>query len=361
MQYASRADMAEMLERYDTWIFDCDGTLWKGDQLIPRAKEALQLLRDAGKQVVFVTNNSSKSRASFKAKFDSLGLPAAAEEVFSSSFSAAAYLESVGFAKTGKKAYVVGGRGILEELEAAGIPAFGGPDDDGKTLSIASGEAIPIDRDVGAVVCGVDPGLSYYKVAFASVHLLTGGERGDCADVMFVACNTDARGHFISSQEWPGAGATVNAIKAVVEREPVVTGKPSTFLMDHVRRAHGVDPARAVMVGDRLDTDIEFGFACGMGTVLVMTGVVTEQSYSAAASAAAAASGGFRPPDYVMASFGDLACLADADGGGGGGSGADCAAAAAAAALSGEEMAAAADAVAAAAAAAEGASVLAAS
>ena len=306
MVFASQEDMRAMLAAYDAWVFDCDGTLWKGSELIAGCKEALQLLRDAGKRVIFVTNNSTKSRAAFKKKFDELGLHATPDEVFSSSFSAAAYLKSRGFSK---KAYVVGERGIMDELALAGIEALGGPDDNGKQLN---GKPVDVDPEIGAVVCGVDPGLSYYKIAYASVALLAD------PDCLFVATNTDSRGHFHHAQEWPGAGATVGAVRAVVEREPIVTGKPAPFLLEHVMRTHqGTTPARMIMVGDRLDTDIAFGRDNGMGTLLVLTGVVTEEAYAAAAAAAAAAGdasssdggssgSGFQRPDYVLRSFGDL-------------------------------------------------------
>ena len=69
--------MAAMVAAYDTWVFDCDGTLWRGDELIDGCAEALALLRALGKRVLFCTNNSTKSRAAFKGKFDALGLPAA--------------------------------------------------------------------------------------------------------------------------------------------------------------------------------------------------------------------------------------------------------------------------------------------
>ncbi|KIZ03128.1 4-nitrophenyl phosphatase [Monoraphidium neglectum] len=103
MEFATTDDMEGMLARYDCWVFDCDGTLWKGNQVISGVREALQMLRDQGKQVLFVTNNSMKSRKSFKKKFDDLNLPVALEEIYSSSYSAAAYLQSVGFSKKASK------------------------------------------------------------------------------------------------------------------------------------------------------------------------------------------------------------------------------------------------------------------
>ena len=80
----------ELVDATETFIFDCDGVIWKGDSLIEGVPETLDLLRSMGKRLIFVTNNSTKSRAGYTKKFESLGLKVNAEEIFSSSFAAAA-------------------------------------------------------------------------------------------------------------------------------------------------------------------------------------------------------------------------------------------------------------------------------
>lgn len=112
---------SELLEQVDVFIFDCDGVIWKGDSLIDRVPAVLDMLRKAGKKVFFVTNNSTKSRKGYLGKFKSLGLEdTRAEEIFSSSFAAAAYLEQTKFKETGKKVYIIGEVGIEEELDLIG-------------------------------------------------------------------------------------------------------------------------------------------------------------------------------------------------------------------------------------------------
>lgn len=113
---------SELLEQVDVFIFDCDGVIWKGDSLIERVPAVLEMLRKAGKKVFFVTNNSTKSRKGYLGKFKSLGLEdTQAEEIFSSSFAAAAYLEQTKFKETGKKVYIIGEVGIEEELDLIGV------------------------------------------------------------------------------------------------------------------------------------------------------------------------------------------------------------------------------------------------
>merc|ERR1711943_179041 len=89
------AEAKKLLDKTKTFIFDCDGVIWKGDSLIEGVPETIAMLREMGKRLIFVTNNSTKSRAGYLKKFLGLGLEITAEEVFSSSFAAAAYLESV--------------------------------------------------------------------------------------------------------------------------------------------------------------------------------------------------------------------------------------------------------------------------
>jgi hypothetical protein len=167
---------SELLDKTDVFIFDCDGVIWKGDSLIDGVPATLAMLRDAGKKIFFVTNNSTKSRKGYLAKFLSLGLEGVEpEEIFSSSFAAAAYLEQVlvtsplslahqpwallslshrsirlraqtKFKEKGKKVYIIGEVGIEEELDLIGVPWIGGGSDAGKKIELKSGYALPHDE-----------------------------------------------------------------------------------------------------------------------------------------------------------------------------------------------------------------------
>lgn len=219
----------------------------------------------------FVTNNSTKSRAGYKKKFDSLGLNVMAEEVFSSSFAAAAYLEQTKFKESGKKVYVVGEVGIQEELDLIGVPHIGGPEDGGKAPDMGSGCALEHDSNVGAVVVGFDRNINYYKIQYAQLCI---NENPGCE---FIATNTDAVTHLTDAQEWAGNGSMVGAIKGCTGREPTVVGKPSPLMIDYLTDKLGLDKDRICMVGDRLDTDILFGTANGLKSLLVLSGVTTEE------------------------------------------------------------------------------------
>ncbi|GFR42429.1 hypothetical protein Agub_g3334 [Astrephomene gubernaculifera] len=268
MKKATDQDKLAAFQAYDAWVFDLDGTIWKGSTLIPGAKEFIELLRSYQKKIFFVTNNATKSRAANAAKLTSLGIPASPGEVYTSSFAAAAYLRTISFHK---KAYVVGEEGLVEELSAAGISCVGGPEHRGKEIDWQDKEPhVEVDPEVGAVVVGLDRFINYYKLQYATQCLLS---NDSC---MFVACNTDARGHFSSTQEFAGAGTMVAAIIGCSEREPLLLGKPASFMLDHLCATHQIARDKCIVIGDRLDTDILWGIQNGAGTCCVLSGVTSE-------------------------------------------------------------------------------------
>jgi len=264
-------DAQDLLERTDTFIFDCDGVVWRGDSLIAKVPDTVEYLRSIGKRVFFVTNNSTKSRAGYLKKFTNLGLSAKAEEIFSSSFAAAAYLEQTNFKATGKKVYVIGEIGIPEELDLIGVPYIGGPDDSEKQPTMSAGGRVEHDHDVGAVIVGFDRFINYYKIQYAQLCI---NENKGCE---FIATNLDAVTHLTDAQEWAGNGSMVGAIKGCTGQEPTLVGKPSSLMIDYIVNKYGISRSEICMVGDRLDPDILFGKDNGLSSVLTLTGVTTQE------------------------------------------------------------------------------------
>ncbi|XP_074590261.1 phosphoglycolate phosphatase 2-like [Curcuma longa] len=256
-----------LVDSVEAFLFDCDGVIWKGDTLIEGVPLALQALRSLGKKLVFVTNNSRKSRKQYAKKFASLGLDVSEEEIFSSSFAAAMFLKLRNFPKE-KKVYVIGEEGILEELTLAGFSCLGGPEDGKKEIELKNNFWFEHDKSVGAVVVGFDQYINYYKLQYATLCIR---ENPGC---LFIATNRDAVGH-MGSQECPGAGCMVGAVAGSTGKEPTVVGKPSTFLMDFLLERFQIETSRMCMVGDQLDTDILFGQNAGCKTLLVLSGVTS--------------------------------------------------------------------------------------
>jgi len=261
----------QILDKTDVFIFDCDGVIWRGDSLIPGIPETLERLRALGKKMFFVTNNSTKSRAGYKKKFDQLGLDIPSEEIFSSSFAAAAYLEQTKFKESGKKVYIIGEVGICEELDNIQVPWIGGPQDGDKQPEMGPGGRLEIDEDVGAVIVGFDRYVNYYKIQYAQLCI---NELPGCE---FIATNLDAVTHLTDAQEWAGNGSMVGAIKGCTGQEPTVVGKPSPLMIDYLCTKLGLERSRICMVGDRLDTDVLFGTDNGLQSLLVLSGVTSEE------------------------------------------------------------------------------------
>ena len=287
-------DKKGLVDSVETFIFDCDGVIWKGDSLIEGVPETIAMLRAMGKRLIFVTNNSTKSRAGYLKKFLGLGLEITAEEVFSSSFAAAAYLDSKNFPKD-KKVYVIGETGILEGLDGVGIAHLGGEADADKTVTLASGQLMEHDKDVAAVVVGFDRNVNYYKIQYATLCIR---ENPGCE---FIATNTDAVTHLTDAQEWAGNGSMVGAIKGSTKREPTVVGKPAPFMLDYIANKFDIRKDQICMVGDRLDTDILFGKDGGLRTMLVLSGVTTEEMLKSPENDI--------HPDFYTSKLGDLLTL----------------------------------------------------
>ncbi|CAN1301191.1 Phosphoglycolate phosphatase 1B, chloroplastic [Linum perenne] len=242
---APQLDNADaLIDSVETFIFDCDGVIWKGDKLIEGVPETLDMLRSRGKRLVFVTNNSTKSRKQYGKKFETLGLSVSEEEIFASSFAAAAYLKSIDFPKDKKG-------------------------DGDKKIELKPGYLLEHDKDVGAVVVGFDRYFNYYKVQYGTLCIR---ENPGC---LFIATNRDAVTHLTDAQEWAGGGSMVGAVLGSTKKEPLVVGKPSTFMMDYLANEFGILKSQICMVGDRLDTDILFGQNGGCKTLLVLSGVTS--------------------------------------------------------------------------------------
>ncbi|KAL2271746.1 hypothetical protein VTJ83DRAFT_1117 [Remersonia thermophila] len=266
------AAINEFLDRFDTFLLDCDGVIWSGDHVFEGVVDTLQLLRSRGKQVIFVTNNSTKSREQYLTKFTKLGIPAAADEIFGSAYSSAIYISRILRLPPGRdKVFVLGESGIENELRAEGVRFVGGTDPSflrnmtpEDFRGIADGSLL--DPEVGCVLAGLDMHINYLKLSHALHYLHRGA--------VFLATNTDSTFPSNSSL-FPGAGSIGTAPLAYMSgKRPLPLGKPSQAMLDAVEGRFRLDRSRTCMVGDRLNTDIQFGVEGGLGgTLLVLTGV----------------------------------------------------------------------------------------
>lgn len=275
--------LARVVERYDTFLFDCDGVLWSGTHALPGVASVLEKLRKRGKEILFVTNNASKSRRMLLERIESAGIQGRTDEVFSSAYASALYLKQVLQFPADRKVFVVGMAGLEEELDAVGIAHIGGTSD-AQRVHLEGLDFSPLhdaalwDERVGAVLCGIDTDLTYAKMAQAFRYLTRPGaegavEAGAVGGGCYFVCTNDDSTFPTKEGFWPGAGAVWAGLREASGRTPTVIGKPHQPMIDTILASRHLDPARALMVGDRLNTDIAFGKKGGLDTLLVLTGV----------------------------------------------------------------------------------------
>lgn len=238
---------------FDGVVFDVDGTLVRGREPIPGAAETVRAVRESGASVAFVTNNPTRTPESYVGKLRGAGIDATADEVVTSGTSTVAFLERE---HPGDAAFVVGEQGLASQLANAALDVVDDP-------AAADGVVASIDRE-----------FTYDRLTDALRAFESGVD-------WFVGSDPD-RTIPTDSGLVPGSGAVVESVAAVAERRPdAVLGKPHPFTVDLVFERLGCDPANALVVGDRLDTDVAFGASAGATTALVETGVATRADAAA--------------------------------------------------------------------------------
>ncbi|XP_030625252.1 pyridoxal phosphate phosphatase [Chanos chanos] len=287
------AQIRDLLDSKHNVLFDCDGVIWNGETVVTGAPEVVTLLKQQGKRVFFVTNNCTRPRENYVQKFCRLGFTdVAEEEIFSSAYCSAAYLRDV--AKVQGKVYVIGCQGVLKELQDAGVPVVE-EDNDSSSFSIYD---FPLDPDVRAVLVGYDENFNFMKLAKACCYL----RNSEC---LFLATDPDPWHPLRGGRITPGSGSLTAALETASNRKATVIGKPSRFMYECIASQFDLDPARSLMIGDRLETDILFGINCGLATMLTLTGVSTFEEAQQYKDSDSPEKKDF-VPDYVVESIADF-------------------------------------------------------
>jgi glycerol-1-phosphatase len=229
--------------RYDAGLLDLDGVVYLGGVAIPGAAETLDLAASAGLRLAFVTNNAYRTPAAVAARLTGLGVPAGPQDVVTSAQAAARMLAER--LPRGAAVLVVGGTGLRAAVRARGL----------RPVSVAA-------AGPSAVVQGYSPDLGY--------PLLAEGMLAIQAGALFVATNMD-RTLPTPRGSQPGNGSLVEVIATATGIRPLVAGKPEPPM--HAESVQRTGARRPLVVGDRLDTDIEGACRVGADSLLVLTGV----------------------------------------------------------------------------------------
>jgi phosphoglycolate/pyridoxal phosphate phosphatase family enzyme len=247
--------MSQATARIKVVILDLDGVIYRGNTPLPGAHQTTTWLRQHHYQTYFFTNNSTRSRDSYVELLASFGISADQGQIVTSASLTCQYFRDLGL--LGRRqprptVLVVGEGGLASELRQAGLRVVRRPG------------ARPIDY----VVVGMDRRFTYRKLYHAQQVVRAGAK--------LIATNRDATYPVENGNVIPGGGSIVAAVATAAEQEPVLIGKPSARAGELILSQAGATPDQALMVGDRLETDIQMGRRASMWTCLVLTGISRE-------------------------------------------------------------------------------------
>ena len=228
---------------YRGWLFDLDGTIYVGERLVPGAAEVVAALRAEARRLAFLTNKPLETRADYARKLTRLGIPVDADEVITASLVLARHLHVL---DPGAPVYVIGEPPLLAEMRAHGFE-------------------VRDDERVRWVVIAFDRTFTYAKLNTALQAVKQGAR--------LIATNPD-RTCPVEGGEIPDCAGMIAAVEAVTDRKvETIVGKPSPIILEVALSALGVAAADAVMVGDRIETDVAMGKRSGLATILVLSGI----------------------------------------------------------------------------------------
>lgn len=235
--------MTDIRLPYRGWLFDLDGTVYRGERLVPGAAEVIRELRSAGRRVVFLSNKPIQTRVDYAAKLTRLGIPTEPDEVVTSSLVLARHLVRLDPRAT---CFVIGEPPLIGELRAHGL-------------------TVRDDHQVEWVVIAFDRTFTYAKLNTALQAVRRGAR--------LIATNPD-RTCAVADGEIPDCAGMIAAVEAVTgKRVEIIVGKPSPIILEVALAVLGQPGSETVIVGDRIETDVTMGKALGLGTVLVLSGV----------------------------------------------------------------------------------------
>lgn len=233
------------MKTYDGYLIDLDGTVYKGKEKIEAAVDFVKILQKKSIPYLFVTNNSTKHPVKVAETLQSMGIPADEKDVFTTSMATAQFVSEQ---KAGADVYVIGEEGLMAAVENSGLNR--------------------VEENAEYVIMGLDREITYEKLAKAVLQVRAGAK--------FIATNGDVslpteRGMM------PGSGSLISVVAVSTGVEPLFIGKPESIIVEQAMEVLGTSKDKTLMVGDNYDTDILAGIRAGIDSLLVFTGVTTEE------------------------------------------------------------------------------------
>jgi 4-nitrophenyl phosphatase len=245
-------------------IIDMDGVLWHGDQPIPGLIDFFQTLRNQNIRFILATNNARLTQEQYISKLAFMGVQVTRDEILTSSMATALYLSEQTNPRT-SRVFVIGEDGAKQPLIERGF-------------TLTELYELNDDKDhpnMGAdiVVCGMDQTLSWDKLATATLNIRAGAK--------FIGTNADTT---LPTERGitHGNGAILAALQVATGVTPTIIGKPEPIIYQQALTLLGIDPNQTVAIGDRLETDILGAVRTGIRSLMVLTGISTEEDLKTA-------------------------------------------------------------------------------
>jgi HAD superfamily hydrolase (TIGR01450 family) len=246
--------LSPLVARYDQLIIDLDGCVWVGDEPIEGSVEAIERLRAAGKGIAFATNNSRRTGEEYVQKLWGMGIQASLKDVVTVG---GAMQHLLAETRSGATAFVIGTEAMFRHVTDAGLKVMNHTD-------------LATRADL-VIVSGTEQ-VTYEDIRVACLALRRGAD--------FLATSRDPT-YPMPDGLWPGTGALLAAVETATDREAVIVGKPEPQLFFTALERLG--EGKTLVVGDRLESDVEAAKRSGLDAALVLTGDTTAEEAAAAA------------------------------------------------------------------------------
>lgn len=270
----------EIRNKYNYFIFDLDGVVWRENEVIPNAANEIRNLISMGKNVFFLTNSNKLSREDLKQKFLSkCGLDIDIKFIYNAGYITAKYITT--HYKHIQNLYLIGRSGLEHELKLQGFNIFGGENSTNiKTIENFSSEHlcdVQINPDIQGCICGYDDYINYFKIVYGSYVIQKTG--------IFFGTNYDSHVALKNGLHSPGTYTFVSALETCAGLKATVVTKPDPRSLEIIMNDHGiVNKEEILMIGDNPRTDILFSINGGIDSMMVLTGVTKDPSQAEHAS-----------------------------------------------------------------------------
>jgi len=232
------------IKHYDSFIFDLDGTIYRGDHIIPKADATINYLKKFGKKIVFVSNKTTGTVKDYYSLLKNWGVNVEEKEIINSTLVTKNYLKRN---YNNASFFAVGEDAFINEIEESGLKFSSNP------------------KEINILLVTLDRTLNYQKLETAACALENGAK--------FFAANIDDTCP-VDEGEVLDAGSTISALERRTHRKlELHFGKPSSYMFKEIKSRLNFNSSNMLLIGDRLETDIAMGNKFGVDTVLVSTGV----------------------------------------------------------------------------------------